>query len=456
MAGSLIRGGIIDCDSAYYICLAQLTSHGYVPYVDFPDGYTPLWTYLAAGLKLLFRIPDGNYSFYLVFHYFLAIGVAFFLYKIARLFGSSKHVAFFGSWSFLLMSHWIEGNEVLLEMPSLFFGLLSVWLTLRFSGKSVWNYVWIGMITAGAFLCKQYGLGFLALNLYLLLAVNRQTWRECVCLLFGFALPILACFAYWGTSFGYVFFNGYGTASAKEAGYDVSIVNKLKAVWSGLRYFCIMVCPAVLVSVLNLPHAYKTKRLGKMLFCYCGILGFSLQFYFSYFLHYMLFMLPFAVLLMTVMMSLVNKSWLRYVNYIVIAFVICVSLYKTYYNRVYKLYVKRNIKQEQIAFSKQVKQIVPDDAQLWIAHGGLYYLYLTTGNTPPHLSYAFGPQGLDEREAFKQAESADFVIRYSADYPYETYFTNSLKHYLEQYRSVPLQDSAVLLHDMSKQINIDE
>ena len=141
------------------------------------------------------------------------------------------------------------------------------------------------MITAGAFLCKQYGLGFLALNLYLLLVVNRQTWRECVCLLFGFALPILACFAYWGASFGYVLFNRYGTASAKEAGYDVSLGNKLKEVCSGLRYFCIMVCPAVLVSVLNLPHAYKTKKLGKMLFCYCGIIGFSLQFSFSYFMH---------------------------------------------------------------------------------------------------------------------------------------------------------------------------
>ena len=61
---SLFRGEIY-CDSAYYICHAQLLSQGMVPYEDFCFGYTPLWLYIAAALKILFRIPDGSFVFYL-------------------------------------------------------------------------------------------------------------------------------------------------------------------------------------------------------------------------------------------------------------------------------------------------------------------------------------------------------------------------------------------------------
>lgn len=462
IVGSLIKG-YIGGDSAYYICMAQLTSHGYVPYIDFSDGYTPLWTYLAAGLKRIFQIADGNYVFYLVFHYCFVVGVAFCIYKIARLFGNSKNQAFFGSWLFLLMSHWLEGNMVMLEMPSLFFGMISVWLTLKYSGRNAWNYVWIGMVTACSFLCKQFGLGFLALNLFLILAVNRQTWRECVCFAVGYFIPVLLCFLFWGNSFLAVIFNKYGTVSAKEVGLDVSFGKKMNNVCSGLWYFCYMVCPAVLIAVLNLPYIYKTKKLWIMLYCFCGIIGFSLQFWFANFsLHYLLYMVPFAVLLMVEMMGVEGKKWLKYLNYTIIGMVALVSIYKTYYNRVYKLYVSSNIKQSQVDFSREVKKYVPDDAQLWVAHGGLYYLYLTTGNMPPNLSsigYSFGPLGLNENKAFDQAKEADYVIRFLADYPYEAYFTDSLKYYIEQYQSVQLKDEIgndILLYDMSKPLNVEE
>ena len=166
----------------------------------------------------------------------------------------------------------------------------------------------------------------------------------------------------------------------------------------------------------------------------------------------MIYMVPFAILLMVVMLSMKSGKLLRLIGLGAVFFVTLVSFYKTYYNRVYKLYIIRNVREEQIAFTKVVKPYL-QEGNMWVAHGGLNYLYLTTGMLPPNLSaigYSFGPLGLDEEKAFTQTMSADFVIRFSADYPYEAYFTDSLKHYIERYQAVALQDSAILVHDMHK------
>lgn len=455
IVGSLFRGGIAN-DSAYYICHAQLCSQGYVPYFDFNDGYTPLWTFLAAGLKLLFYVPDGNYVFYLVLHYVFTIGVAFFIFKIAEIWEIKKIVSFCGACLFILMAHWLDGNVVLLEMPSLFFGMLSVWLVLRYNHKNYWNYVWIGGLTACSFLCKQFGIGFLILNLYLVIFENRHAWRESLCLLLGFALPIALCFAFWGERFMPIMFSGYGTKSAAAVGLDVSLKSKLNSIFGNLGYFIYMVCPAVVVSLLFIPTFIRQHVFFKMLFCYFGIMGFALQFYFtSGGFHYMLYMLPFAVLLMMQILNVRNYKWLRYIGFGVVLYVSIVSLYKTYYNRVYKLYVMKNVRQEQMKLSDKVGQSL-SEGSMWVVHGGLCYLYLTTGALPPNLStigYAFGPLGLDENKALAQAKAADNVVRYSADYPYEAFFTDSVKHFVEKHQAVPFQDSAVLVYDMHKLID---
>ena len=161
----------INCDSAYYISIVERIADGYVPYRTIAVGYTPLWFYIAYLYKLIFFIPNGAYAPYLVLHYFFVCSIAFFLYKIARHFGSNKWVSMLGAWFFLYITHWLNGNVVLLEMPSLYFGLLSVWLLLELSNRSSWHYIWIGGLACCSFLCKQFGLGFIALDIYIMLFI---------------------------------------------------------------------------------------------------------------------------------------------------------------------------------------------------------------------------------------------------------------------------------------------
>lgn len=446
---SMFRSAVY-CDSAYYICMAERISEGYIPFETLHIGYTPLFYYMMVGLKLLFHIPNGCYWPYLLFHYLLEFGVAFFVYAIAKEFGSKKSVSFFGACLSLLMIHWLQGNCVLLEVPSLFWGLMSSWLILKFKNRSSYHLLWIGIISSFSFLTKQYGLGFVVLDFLIIVAINRKSWKECLLFIMGYIVPVSVCILIWKQDFINIIFSSYGTTTAKDAGYDISIGFKIRKVWNSLWYFMYMICPAVLIGLIWLIKTWRQDNFWGLLYCYCGIVGFSLQFIFSGGFHYYMYLVPFACLVITVILSINDGKLFTGIKYLFVIFTILITLYKVYYNRVYKLYYKSDEKEKQEILTNNIKCYIDKGDKLWVVHGGLYYLLFTADVLPPNIStigYSFGPLGLNESKAFEQAKDADFVIRFSKDYSFESFFTDSLKTYVETYPIIAIsQDSAIILH----------
>ena len=453
IAGSILKSGV-GCDSAYYICTAERITEGYVPYTGLGYlGYTPLWFYIEAGYKLLFHIPNGVYWPYLILFYAFQIAGAYFLYRLIRNLDINKHIALFSAWLYLLMAHWLDGNSVLLEVPSISFCLLACWLVLEFKDKNYWHYLWIGCLAACSFMVKQYGLGTFALCLYLMLFISKANWKQYITYIAGYIFPIVVCLICWGEAFtSHVFFGGYGTQTAADAGYEVSLGVKMLNIFGELNYFCYMICPIVYFGWMFAVKAYQQNRLAYLIFAYCGILGFSLSFYFTGGqLHYYQYLLPFAVMMIAELLYIVKGSKWRYVLYVLIFWVLFVTFYKTYYNRVYKQYLIGTQRIEQKMLAEDVSKYIKNNEKLFIIHGGLYHLYFTADIFPPNMEtngYSFGPLGLNERTAANQINSADWVIRYSHDYDHERFFTDSLKKELEQYPTIILQDSAILLHKM--------
>lgn len=447
---SMFKSGV-DCDSAYYICIAERIAEGYVPYYDLRLGYTPIWFYIEAAIKTMFNIPNGLYWPYLLLFYIFDILTAYFLYRFLCCIKTSRAISYFGSGLFLLITHWLNGNCVLLEVPFLFWGMLACWLILEWKDKTCWHYILIGCICALSFLSKQFGLGFLVLGIYAIIFMAQRDFRTVFVYLVGYIVPIVLCYLLFGNEFFVsVIKNGYGTISAIDAGYDVSFIAKIRQYFGGLKFYLIYVCPVVIVSIAFLYNLWKQGRIVNIIFAYCGIFGFALQFYFSGGEHYMIPLVPFGIITATEMLSIKTNRWLPYIKGITIVFLISVALYKTYYNRVYKLYIKRDIRTEQQMFTKEIQKYVGHDDVLYIVHGGLYYLYFTADVLPPNIStigYSFGPMGLNEEQCMHQIRSADYVIRYSADYSYESYFTDSVKHILEENPVVEqFNDSTILLH----------
>lgn len=449
---SLFRSGV-DCDSAYYICMGERISEGLVPYLDLQIGYTPLWFYIEALFKIIFQIPNGLYWPYLLLFYIVEVLTAYFFYRLLLSLKTSRTIAYFAAGLFLLIIHWLNGNSVLLEVPFLFWGLLASWLAIEWKDKSNWVFLLVGFLCACSFLTKQYGLGFFVLVLFLIIFLAKKNFKAISAYTIGYALPIIIVYIVFGNSFiDAVFANGYGTESAVSAGYDVSLIAKIKKIISGLVFYIKYICPIFLASFLFLYAAWKQERLANMIFAYCGVLGFAVQFYFTISHHYMIPLVPFGLIIMTEILTLKSNKILHYFKYVLIAFMICVAIYKTYYNRVYKLYIKRDIRTEQKILSNQVKRYIDEDKSLYIVHGGIYYLYFIGDILPPNINtigYSFGPMGLNPEQCSEQICNADYVIRYSEDYPYESFFTDSLKHLLETYPVVAeFQDSTILLHKM--------
>jgi hypothetical protein len=173
-----------------------------------------------------------------------------------------------------------------------------------------------------------------------------------------------------------------------------------------------------------------------------------LQFYFVRGgLHYQLYTIPFSIMIIALLLSLQTKRWQKTCILFFIGITLILSLYSTYNNRVYKLYIKSNKRQEQLNCSQWLIKQVEKDKKIFIVHGGLFYNYYQTGIMPANMStigYSFGPLGLDEEKCRTQIDSADYILRFTKDYPYESYFTSNLKEKCEQMPTIYYNDEIVL------------
>lgn len=457
--GAIFKNWIF-CDDAYYLCMVERISEGYIPYKSLGLGYTPLYFYILVGLKWLFHIPYGCYSAYLAFHFCIVLGCAYLLFAILKQLNVKSGVALFCSWLFIIMSHWIQGNCVLLEIPSVFWGLLSILLIQKWNQKSPLIFILIGIISSFSFLSKQYGAGFFLLDIFYILFCSHSDKRsKQICYLaLGYSIPIIVCLSIWGKAFIEVVFSGYGTQTAVDNGIDFTIDRRFRSIWTNMKWFLWRVNPMIVVSLLTAPLFIRQKRFALFSFCWCAIIGFSFQFFFVFSsTHYYLYVVPFGIILIGMMLSLDfqntrNGKWLQYGIYSLTAVTVLFSSYSTFYNRLYKQYIKKDSRNGQIENAEIIKGLVAQDEKIWV-HGP-FEMYYLSNRLPPNIAtigYSFCTFGLNEQQAWEQVKNTDFVVRYTEDYDYLLYFTPEIKKYIEQFPFVAIADSTIVIQDLRSQ-----
>lgn len=445
-------GPMYFVDSAYYIAIAERISEGNTLYTDVCCGYSPIWFYIEAAFRRLFGVPLGCYWPYLILYDVFFASTAILLYKLIMQYTNNKLIAIFCAWLFLPLTYWQQAYSVMLEIPSVFFGLLACYGIVISKNRSCWNYLWVGAIACCAFLTKQFGAGFIAINLFQLLFIDRRDYKSIGLYLMGYCVPILLCWLIWKQDVWHIIGNGYGTKSAAEAGRDITFWYKSTDMLFHIWRFCGDACIAVLAGVCIAPYSQQQKRLPYYLLAILGILGFSLQFYFAGGRHYRVYLIPFAMILIAEMLAVQTPKWLTWAKYLTLFVTVIVSLYNSY--RVMAFWNDDYTPQAIRHHTEEIKKYVPDGDILWPSQGCYFVLTFTTKTIMPNLStigYSFGPLGLNPEKAMQQARSAQWVVHDPTmlNEPYY-YVTDSLNDYICQFPSVPLDEKGkVRLYKMS-------
>ncbi len=461
---SLWKGGVLHCDSAYYLCTMAKMREGLVPYQDLAVGYTPLLFYVMYVLSAPLGISAYTPEYFLFIHFLFVAGNAICMYFITRYFSKNLYLALFVSWLYLISCYWIDGNYILLEIPSTFFGLLASCLILYHNKRSSWWFMLYGIVAACAFWTKQYGLGYFFLCA-LLIVFQKKRWQKLGLYILGYVLTFIICFGIWGENLLPLVTTGYGTKSAIEAGYDRSLQGILYSYTDFITWFVKKNVPILPLSLLFVfvPFKDRAKRL-EWLFCLFGFFGFSLIFIFNISLHYCQYLLPFVLvlgLLLGTYLPLISNLYLRKginIVYILLMSVTIVSnMNKTYRSRLFQVNPEVQLHDEKCkAIAQTLQKYVQKDETIWIFQYDLIQVYYYGQFTPPNVKtrgYSFGSLAINQEKTWKNILVADYIFMYNTIHPNEYVLTDSVKTYLEQYRAIPI-DAETVLYDMRQpQIN---
>lgn len=430
--------GAIYVDSAVILTEMERIYEGYVPYKTLHLNYPPLWFYMMVILKWIFQIPYGCYEFYLTIHYLFSVGCAVCVYGISKQFGAKRSVNLFSAWLFLITMHWLSGDCVLFEMPSLLFGLSACFLALKLCDKSDVHYVYVGVLSCGSFLCKQFGAGFLLLTIYLIVYFCEYKSKKVLYYLVGYSIPLLVCFLIFGKDmYISILLNGYGTTTMELAGWDCSFFGKIKIICGNIYHFSVKIIPLVSLSILFIPFIIKQNKYKEYFFCICGICGFALQYYLvPQALHYYQYMVPFGILIIPIL-SVISENKMMFFKstiYLIILSTALVSCYNVHRRRVYRnCYWSYLEKKSQKAIADEINQLDLSSKTIWVAHTGLQqYNYLC--NLYPanikEIGYAVGPLEVTKEKALKQLESSDYVLHFAVGNDLDYYYNGEVSDYI--------------------------
>ena len=286
-------------DIYYYMGCVRLLLDGKIPFLDFNIAYTPLSFYMASLPASIFG--TGNTAA-LAYNFFLAFVNAGLLYYLLRKNVQDKALCLFSTAYYLISIFFLDGTCYMLEPYVMFWGLLSLIVQRRDNLPAMFV---AGICSFMAFWSKQYGLGFIALNIaFLLLQWARRTeqgaWAKAsrmFALLTGFT--IAAC-----CMIGLLLMHGATPLSSLHA-FSGETYQKLGLIGLLEGYgFLIIAFPFFPVTVWLIAKNFSHFRKETfMVVCLCGIFGFMLSTYVRSYMHYIQLAMPFAILLSAMLLD---------------------------------------------------------------------------------------------------------------------------------------------------------
>ncbi|MBP5259369.1 MAG: DUF2029 domain-containing protein [Paludibacteraceae bacterium] len=437
--GTLVSSPVY-CDSGYYLAIAQQLAEGHSLYSEIRCAYPPLWLYLMAGLLKI--LPPTGYTGWLVVQALVNLATASLIGLLCHAFTSKRWAAALAGWLCACSTFQFGGDQVLLEIPSLAFGLLSAYLIQRSNGK--WHRILLaGVCAAVSFGIKQYGAGFILLNLALLMANDPKNWRQPLIYSAGVLVPLLAVFAI-NPLVVSIFQSGYGTSDiARQIYRDLGPLRHIPEACRQLfRYFL----PGLLALLYPGFYLRGKKQALPLAWCLLGIIGFLGQFYFNNGDHYYLYLLGIgAVAIGCLTAYCIREPWYIGLTVLLLTAYTCRCQYDRYHNW---WWYRDGDRARERELTGVVKRITPEESTLYVFNAeniGQYYL---CQRRPPVidgcLSYSFGPLALNNDLVAQRIRQTDYLLK-RKDLEWEFKVCDSIRLLLSRCDTLYADDKNVLL-----------
>lgn len=440
----------IHCDSAITLVEMERISEGFIPYQTLHLNYPPLWFYATSAVKNLFDIPYGAYHFYLTLHWIIILASATCVGYIAHRLNANKSVALFTAACFLLVLERLHGNVIYLDHPCLFLGLCGIAGSYLFEKRNVFWFLLVGAITSLSFLTKQFGLGFAPLALWLILTSTSRANKKSAAALFtaGYCVPLLIIYAFWGDAFVQAtLLNGYGMQKLNDTSGAFTAAPQLLGVAKSLLTLLLTITPVATLAFLLFGKAIRQRRTFDLTFCFLGLFGFSLTFYFNTTnLLYYIYPATFALLLIPALLSLTTNALTRKVIMLFIVANVALLLFSTYRNRVVKVLTdNKDDYATQWVIGSELKSRLRQSS-VFIPQSELVYTYYTgdlQSADYPSFGYANGPYEIDSAMATRHTLKTDYVL-YGEDFTRPPFFTDAIQRYVNAFPADTIAPGIVL------------
>ena len=300
----------VNADYGYYVGAAKSMAQGLVPYRDISLGYPPFVFYLLSipyvlcGTDISPLVP-----MYIAFLFNLANG--YLIWLVLKNFGVSKFIRQYTIVLYIIYLYSVESIFFGLEPFATFWGLLGTYILLK--NKRCLGVA--GLCLTLAFLCKQYALLYAPVYalLILLLRVDK-TIKERMLTVLQVALWSLISvlivhllFVFLtgeGDYFTLLLGTGYGRRSFSGV---VEVLRK--------RFFHMFFIVLLIPIVWNRLSRLEIKR---MIFLFVSIFLLLLQNYYDTSPHYLIFIVPYVVVLVAIILNNISFVWVRVASCLVV------------------------------------------------------------------------------------------------------------------------------------------
>lgn len=427
----------ITVDASYYLSLIGRINDGKVLYNDLKTIYTPFFLLSVSWIKDVLGISI-NYAFDLAIIFILQLLNAFLIYLLSKKIKLNLYYSLYAAVCYLIFSLAVWKLEFTLEPIVNFFGLLSLVLI---NSKKAYTLFLSAFFASFAFLSKQYGIGFLFLNLVFIYLQNGKT-KQFVIYFIIYFLPIiifLYCYPEFVANFVGTNYSNDQDKSKSFSNYILDNGNQFFIAF----FYLVKLFPIVIFSIIIFLMNLKKNKTTILLLL--GFFGFLLQFIIAPFHHYFLLALPFLSIFVLYQLKIIQNKNVKIVYIIILCFSFMrigfVSCIKTYGKGLYT----RN---EQFVINQKIDDVIINHNDVYIYDVQLNSHYYLSNLIPPNLDYTFGIAADDEfkRNSMKSAKT---LIILDSSIKNNDFVKTYINSYYTKVEEIP-----IILHKQNNKVEI--